>query len=284
MIESRHLPPPPEPSPVEGEGIFDFLRVSQDLEGLLQLIRTLRSPGGCPWDRVQTQKDLTKYLLCEAYEVADAIDEASPTHLREELGDLLFQILFLVVMAEEKGDFIMADVIQEVSAKMIRRHPHVFGDRKVSGVADVKANWDEIKATVEKKIKTSSAFFDGIPRSFPALRQAQEVTRRAATVGFDWKSVDEVLEKVEEEIREFRRALKDAAPEPIREEIGDLLLTVVNLSRFVGVEAEDALRGTVAKFIKRFTYVEKGLQAAGKDPASATLAEMDQLWEASKRA
>jgi tetrapyrrole methylase family protein/MazG family protein len=253
------------------------------LEGLLQLIRTLRSPEGCPWDKVQKEKDLAKYLISEAYEVVDAIDEAAPGHIREELGDLLFQILFLVVMAEEKGEFRMADVIGEVSAKMIRRHPHVFGDIKVSGVADVKVNWDEIKATVENKVKTSSALFDGIPRSFPALRQAQEVTKRASAVGFDWKNADQVLEKVAEEIAEFRRAIKEGNPEAVREEIGDLLLTIVNLSRFVDVEAEDALRETIAKFIRRFATMENGLKAVGKDPANATLAEMDQLWEASKQ-
>jgi tetrapyrrole methylase family protein/MazG family protein len=252
------------------------------LDELLQLIRILRSPEGCPWDRVQTEKDLAKYLISEAYEVVDAIDEAAPGHIREELGDLLFQILFLVVLAEEKGEFRMADVTREVSAKMIRRHPHVFGDKKVSGVADVKVNWDEIKATVENKVKTSSSLFDGIPRSFPALRQAQEMTKRASTVGFDWENTDQVLEKVMEEIAEFRRALKEGKPESVREEIGDLLLTIVNLSRFVNVEAEDALRGTIAKFTRRFTAVENGLKAAGKDPAKATLAEMDQLWEASK--
>ena len=255
---------------------------SNDWEGLRQLIRTLRSPEGCPWDRVQTEKDMAKYVLNEAYEVADAIDEGAPAHLREELGDLLFQILFLVVMAEEKGRFGMDDVIRDVSDKMIRRHPHVFGDRQVSGVADVKANWDEIKATVENKVKTASALFDGIPRSLPGLRQAQEVTRRAASVGFDWEKADQVLEKVEEEISELRRALRAADTVSIREEIGDLLFSIVNFSRFVDVEAEEALRGTIAKFIKRFTYVENKLKAEGKSPAEATLAEMDNLWEASK--
>jgi len=263
-------------------GMKDDLRGNENLEGLLQLIRTLRAPDGCPWDRVQTEKDLAKYLINEAYEVVEAIEEASPGHIREELGDLLFQILFIVVQAEEKSDFRMADVIREVSDKMIRRHPHVFGDRQVSGVAEVKANWDEIKATVENKTRTSSALFDGIPRSFPALRQAQEVTRRASTVGFDWERADQVLEKIEEEIGELRQALRENQAAAIREELGDLLFSVVNLSRFAGVEAEDALRGTIAKFIRRFTSMEQGLKADGKDPAGATLAEMDRLWEAAK--
>jgi tetrapyrrole methylase family protein/MazG family protein len=261
----------------------NLLNQDGNLEDLLQLIRTLRAPDGCPWDRAQTDRDLVKYLLSEAYEVADAVDEASPAHVREELGDLLFQILFLVVLAEERGEFRISHVIREIAAKMIRRHPHVFGDTKVEGVADVKANWDEIKVRVEKKVKTASNLFDGIPRSLPALSQAQEVTKRASTVGFDWENADQVLEKIEEEIGELRQAMRDGDPKALREEIGDLLFSVVNLSRFVHVTAEDALRGTIAKFIKRFTAVEKGLQAAGKDLAGATLAEMDALWEASKQ-
>ncbi|MDQ5986041.1 MAG: tetrapyrrole methylase family protein / MazG family protein [Syntrophus sp. SKADARSKE-3] len=261
----------------------DLLNQDGKLEGLLQLIRTLRAPDGCPWDRAQTDRDLVKYLLSEAYEVADAVDEASPAHVREELGDLLFQILFLVVMAEERGEFEMSHVIREIMAKMIRRHPHVFGDTKVEGVADIKANWDEIKARVEKKIKTTSTLFDGISRSLPALSQAEEVTKRASTVGFDWESADQVLEKIEEEIGELRHAMQGGDPKALREEIGDLLFSVVNLSRFIHVTAEDALRGTIAKFIKRFTFVEKGLQTARKDLAGATLAEMDALWEASKQ-
>ena len=251
------------------------------IEGLLQLIRTLRSPEGCPWDRVQTEKDLAKYLLSEAYEVVEAVDEASPEHIREELGDLLFQILFLVVMAEEKGDFQLAGVLQEISAKMIRRHPHVFGDKTVSGVADVKANWEAIKATVENK-KKATGLLSGIPQILPALRQAQEMTKRASTVGFDWENADQVLEKVEEEIGELRRAMQAGRPEAVREEVGDLLFTIVNLARFVDTDAEDALRGGIAKFRKRFAYIEKELRAIGKDPANATLAEMDRLWEAAK--
>lgn len=251
------------------------------LEGLLQLIRTLRSPAGCPWDRVQTEEDLGKYLLNEAYEVVEAIEEASPDHVREELGDLLFQILFLVILAEEKGDFRMADVTEEVSAKMIRRHPHVFGNRQVSGVAEVKANWEEIKATVENKKKVSG-FFDGIPQSMPALRQAQEMTKRASLVGFDWENVGQVLDKIDEEMGELRQAMRGKNPERIHEEMGDLLFSIVNLARFVNTEAEDALRDTLVKFKKRFAYIEEGLRAVGKDPVSASLAEMDRLWEEAK--
>ena len=167
---------------------------------------------------------------------------------------------------------------------MIRRHPHVFGDVEVSGVAEVKANWDEIKAKVEKKVRTSSSLFDGVARSLPGLSQAQEVTKRASTVGFDWENAGQVFEKIDEEMGELRQAMQDKDPAAIQEELGDLLFSVVNLSRFVKVDAEEALRATTVKFIRRFTFVEKGLQDAGKDLEEATLAEMDQLWEASKKA
>jgi len=253
------------------------------MNGLLDLIRRLRSPEGCPWDRVQTDRDLGRYLLSEAYEVIDAIDEASPEHVREELGDLLFQILFLVVLAEERGEFEAADVVREVADKMVRRHPHVFGDKKVADAAEVKRNWDEIKATVENKKKAAPALFDGVPRSLPALAQAQEITKRAARVGFDWDAADSVLEKIEEELNELRQALKEGEAGAIREELGDLFFSLVNLSRFIAVDAEQALRGTIAKFIRRFAAVERGLQAQGKDLTQGTLAEMNRLWEATKR-
>ena len=251
------------------------------LEGLMQLIRTLRSPAGCPWDRAQTDKDLAKYLLNEAYEVVEAVEEASPEHVREELGDLLFQILFIAVMAEERETYNLSEVLQEISAKMIRRHPHVFGDKPVSGVAEVKANWETIKTTVENK-KKATGLLGGIPRALPALRQAQEMTKRASTVGFDWDNADQVLKKVEEEIGELRQAMQAGNPGAMEEEVGDVLFTIVNLARFINTDAEDALRGTISKFRKRFTYIEEGLRAVGKEPASATLAEMDRLWEEAK--
>ncbi len=253
------------------------------LEGLLELIRTLRSPRGCPWDRVQTDRDLGRYLLSESYEVLDAIEETSPGHVREELGDLLFQILFLVVLAEERAEFGMADVIRGVAEKMVRRHPHVFGDGKASSAAEVKQRWDEIKRTVENRRKDSLDLFDGIPRSLPALSQAQEVTRRAATVGFDWGHTREVLEKMDEEREELRQALAGGSREAVREEIGDLLFTLVNVSRFVQVDAELALREAVAKFVRRFTRMEEGLRRLGRTLEEASMEEMDALWEEVKR-
>ncbi len=255
-----------------------------DTAALLELIRTLRGPGGCPWDRVQTEKDLGRYLLSEAYEVLDAIGSGSPAELREELGDLLFQILFLVVLAEERGNFYLADVIQEIREKMIRRHPHVFGGAKVRDAGEVKANWERIKATQEHKISWESPLFSGISRSLPALARAQAVTERAATVGFDWEKTDQVIAKISEELHELAEALENKDPEGSEEEIGDLLFSIVNLSRFVDVRAEEALRGTTEKFLKRFRYIEEILKERGVAIEDASLADMDRLWDEAKRA
>jgi len=255
---------------------------SPEINELLALIRTLRSPAGCPWDRVQKEKDLGRYLLSEAYEVIDAIGEGSPADVREELGDLLFQVLFLVVLGEEQGHFNLAGVVWGISEKMIRRHPHVFADRSVRDVAEVKANWEMIKATQEHKDKHASLLFDGISRSLPALSRAQAITERAAEVGFDWERTDQVIDKIEEEIRELKEAIRMKNQDGMEEEIGDLLFSVVNLSRFANVHAEEALRRTTGKFLRRFQYIEKRLEEEGVSLEEATLAAMDRLWEEAK--
>jgi len=252
------------------------------VEALLSLIRTLRSPAGCPWDRAQGRKDLGRYLINEAYEVLDALAEDRPAAVREELGDLLFQILFLVVLAEEEGSFGLADVTAEVSAKMIRRHPHVFGDVTVRDAAEVKFNWEEIKKGEKGEAGEKRGLLDGIPRSLPALRKAQEAGRRAARAGFDWTGTEGVLEKIREETRELEEALAAGSKERTGEEIGDLLFSVVNLARHVSVDAEDALGTTVRKFRHRFRYIEQELGRRGRPLAAATLEEMDRLWEESK--
>lgn len=255
---------------------------SPEIGELLALIRTLRSPGGCPWDRAQKEKDLTRYVLSEAYEVIDAVAGGSPADLREELGDLLFQILFLVVLAEEQGHFDLAGVVREISEKMIRRHPHVFADKTVRDVSEVKANWEQIKATEKRKDKHTSPLFDGISRSLPALSRAQDITARAATVGFDWERTEQVVEKIEEELQELKEAIRLNNQDGMEEEIGDLLFSVVNLSRFANVRAEEALRRTTGKFLKRFKYVEKRLAEEGVPLEEATLAAMDRLWNEAK--
>jgi tetrapyrrole methylase family protein/MazG family protein len=254
----------------------------KELHELLSMIRILRSPAGCPWDRQQTRADMAKYLLDEACETIDAIDSGSADALKEELGDLLFQILFLTVMAEEKGEFTLSDVMAAIGEKMIRRHPHVFGDITVRDAAEVKANWQAIKRDVEMK-HGSGGILDGIPRSLPALIRAQKMTEAAATVGFDWDRTDAVMLKVEEELRELRAAMRDGEAQKIREEFGDLLFTLVNLSRFLRGNADEALRLANRKFEERFVCMEQKLTAAGKTPQQASLAEMDALWDECKK-
>jgi tetrapyrrole methylase family protein/MazG family protein len=250
---------------------------------LLDLVEKLRSPDGCPWDRVQKKGDIGRYLIEEAYEVLEALEGSSPDNVKEELGDLLFQILFLARIAEEAGEFNIADVTGEITAKMIRRHPHVFGDATVEGVEEVRTNWERIKTEVEHKGDKEPSLCDGIPRSLSTLAKAQRITARAAEAGFDWPDTAGVLDKVEEELAEFRAALETKDPERMQDEAGDLLFTLVNLCRFAKVDAEAALRSSLRKFVDRFSHVERELAAHGKTPKGSTPAEMDRLWEEAKK-
>jgi len=252
------------------------------LRRLLEIIRTLRSENGCLWDRKQKKEDIAKYLLEEAYELVDAIDDDSPENLKEEMGDLLFQILFLARISEEAGDFSISDVMQCVAEKMIRRHPHVFGDTRVKDVTEIKANWEDIKKHLENRKDDYSGFFGKIPRSLPSLERAQKITEKASMVGFDWGSTEEVLDKIEEELTEFKASLKTGDANHIREEIGDLLFSLVNLCRFMDVNAEGALSASLMKFVDRFSYIEEKLTERGKDLTKASLEEMDDLWNESK--
>jgi len=252
------------------------------LKRLLEIIQTLRSPDGCLWDKKQTKEDIAKYLLEETYELIDAINSASPKALKEEMGDLLFQVLFLARIAEESGEFNISDVMECVAEKMIRRHPHVFGDTRVKNIEDIKANWEDIKKYAENRNEKPCGIFDRIPRSLPSLLRAQKVTENASKVGFDWEKTEEVLAKIEEELSEFKAALKTNNEKYIREEIGDLLFSMVNLCRFVDVNAEEALKASLAKFIDRFSYIQEKPTELGKDPADASLKEMDDLWNESK--
>jgi tetrapyrrole methylase family protein/MazG family protein len=251
---------------------------------LLTLIERLRNPeGGCPWDIRQTKEDVGSYLLDETYEVLEAIGKDSPAALREELGDLLFMILFLARIAEEENLFGINGVLDDISAKMIRRHPHVFGDAKVKDAAEVKRNWDQIKRDVEKRGEGEPSILSRVPRTMPALMRAQKITSEVAKVGFDWEGAESVMAKVEEELGEFREALAKGDPEGVRDEIGDILFSIVNLSRHLKVNSEEALRSTNRKFEERFLYIEERLREQGKDPASSTLEEMDALWEEAKK-
>jgi tetrapyrrole methylase family protein / MazG family protein len=253
-----------------------------DFEKLLELVKKLRGPEGCPWDRSRTKEEIGRYLIGEAYEVIDAIAAGSRDGLKEELGDLLFHILFLARMAEEDGKFDIADVMTAITEKMVRRHPHVFGSATVRNIRDVKDNWDEIKKEEYRRKGITPGLLDRIPGSLPALMKAKEMTAKASQVGFDWEKTEDVLSKLEEELAELKAAITEGREDQIREETGDLLFSIVNLSRFTGVDAEESLQATNGKFAKRFAYIEAKLLGQGKTPESATLEEMDRLWNESK--
>lgn len=245
---------------------------------LVAIMARLRGEDGCPWDRRQTKEDLKPYLIEETYEILEALDRGDDQGLHEELGDLLFHIIFMARIAEEEGAFDIDDVINGVAEKMRRRHPHVFGGPPVAGAHEVEANWARLKAAE----KPRGALLEGLPLHLPALMRAYRLTQRASQVGFDWKHKDQVWAKLEEELKEFQEALRENKKEALREELGDILFTLVNLARFIGVDPEDALRRVTNKFAARFTYIEQRLQDQGKTPNEATLAEMDALWEESK--
>ena len=254
---------------------------SELLLQLQDILRRLRSPSGCLWDRRQRIPDIGRYLIEEAYEVIEAIDAGDLNSLQEELGDLLFQILFLARIAEETGEFSFSDVMFGVAEKMIRRHPHVFSNLAVDNVETIKTNWKTIKEDEEGKAPTG--LFQGIPRALPALNRVQIITEKASEIGFDWGNAEAVLVKVEEELREFKDALKEGRRKLIKNEMGDLLFSLVNLCRFLEIDAEEALRSSLQKFIHRFTYIVTRLQAYGKTPDQVSLADMDDLWNQSKK-
>jgi tetrapyrrole methylase family protein/MazG family protein len=245
---------------------------------LVAIMARLRGAEGCPWDRRQTKEDLRPFLIEEAYEILEALDECDDEGVCEELGDLLFHIVFMARIAEEEGAFDISDVTHGIAEKMIRRHPHVFGGTEVAGPGEVEANWAKLKAVD----KPRGSLMEGIPLHLPALMRAYRLTQRASKVGFDWENRDEVWEKLEEELQEFQEAMKKGKEEELREELGDIFFTLVNLARFIGVDPEDALRRVTNKFTERFQYIEKRLHEEGKDPHEASLAEMDALWEESK--
>ena len=225
---------------------------------------------------------LRPYLLEETYEVLEAIDERDPGKLREELGDLLLQVVFHAQMADEAGTFDIAEVIGSINEKLRRRHPHVFGEVKADTAQEVLFNWEQIKQRERQKAKQPASALDGVPRELPALLRAHRLQEKASRVGFDWKEAEEVLRKVEEEMRELRQAMEGQAPARVEAELGDLLFALVNLSRFIAVNPEDALRKTIARFISRFRYIEEALAQKGASLKDTTLEQMDALWTEAK--
>ena len=258
------------------------LREGTSFESFAEIVAHLRAPNGCPWDREQTYESLRKHLLEEAYEAISAIDSGDFAHMREEFGDLLLQIVLQAQIANEEGQFNVNEVIQGIHSKIVRRHPHVFGDLKLDGVDDVLANWEKLKEEERGKKKDDKGILDGVPVALPALSQAQEYQDRAARVGFDWNDIEGVLDKLREEIEEVKNAETDFE---LASEIGDLFFALVNVARWKHVDAESALRGTNMKFKKRFGYVEQGAKQQGRNLSELSLDEMDMLWnEAKKRA
>ncbi len=265
------------------------MAMSRSFDELISVMARLRAPGGCPWDAEQTYMSLSQYLLEEAYETFDAIQESEQTgdttNLREELGDLLLQVVFHSTIGTERGDFTIDDVAAGITQKLILRHPHVFGNEKFERAEDVLNNWDTLKANERKASgkaeKTRESILDEVPVHFPALLEALKVSKKAAKVGFDWENNEQVFEKIEEEIAELKEA---AGVEQIEEEIGDLLFAVVNLARRLDIEPETALKRTNRKFRRRFKYIEKELHASGDSIENANLKTMDDLWNASKAA
>ncbi len=248
-------------------------------QDLVEVMARLRR--GCPWDREQTHESLVPYLIEEAYEVVDAIETHSDADLCEELGDLLLQIVFHAQLATERGKFSIADVVDGLSNKMIRRHPHVFGDREVASVAEVWQNWEQLKA-LEPSSQARESRLDGIPRGLGALQRAQKLQDKAARVGFDWPHVDGVRAKLAEEIAELELARRGGEPKEIRDELGDVLFTVVNYARALGIDAEGAVRAANEKFYKRFTFMERRTENEGRNLNDLTLDELEELWQLAK--
>jgi MazG family protein len=250
---------------------------------LVEIMRRLRAPDGCPWDLEQNFDSIKPYTLEETYEVLDAIDRRDWRDLSEELGDFILQAVFYAQMAAEEDKFGIEDALDAINEKLVRRHPHIFGDASAETSGDVKKKWDEIKSAENKsKGKGDAGLLAGVPRALPALVEAQQISSRAAGVGFDWENAGQVIEKLHEELAELAEARRTAVQEELEGELGDLLFVVVNLARFVKVDPEQALRRTNAKFRERFGYIERALAEKGKSPRDSNIQEMEALWQQAK--
>ena len=250
-----------------------------DFQKLLNIMEKLRAEKGCPWDKEQTRESLKPFILEETYELIEAIDEDDPEKIKEELGDLLFQIVFQSQIAKEKKEFEISDVIEKIGKKMIARHPHVFGKADYKTKNEVLEYWEEQK---RREGKRQTSILEGVPETLPSLLRAHRLQDRAARVGFDWVKVDDVLEKLDEEMKEFKKALEGKRQNEIEDELGDIFFMLVNVSRFMSINPEDALRKTIAKFISRVRYIEMKAADQRRKLSDMTLEEMDTLWEEAK--
>jgi MazG family protein len=254
------------------------------IERLLDIMAKLRGPGGCPWDREQTLETLRPYVLEETYEVLEAIEDGDPRAHREELGDLLLQIVFQARLAEEKGDFAFADVANAISDKLVHRHPHVFGDAQVQDAEAVLVQWAAIKKKEKEAKGGGKSVLEGVPREMPALARAERLTEKASRVGFDWPDVAGARAKVDEELEELDEAIAGGDARRVEDELGDVLFAVANVARKLAVPPEEALRRAVGRFVERFEFVERELARQGVPHGGATLEQMDALWDEAKKA
>jgi tetrapyrrole methylase family protein/MazG family protein len=256
----------------------------ESIERLLGIMEKLRAPDGCPWDREQTHDSLKSDLIEEAYEVIDAIESGNSSDLEEELGDLLLQVVFHSEIAAGEGRFKFDAVANGISDKLVRRHPHVFGNVEVSGTSEVLQNWDAIKkAEKQGESEKSASIISGIPKHLPALQKAHQIQKRAARAGFDWEHIDAVFDKLHEEIDELKEAIQSNQEPAIRDELGDLLFSVVNVSRFLGHNPEEILNQNIKKFVSRFQHVEAQVHATGRSMKEFSASELDVFWNTAKQ-
>lgn len=250
---------------------------------LTDIVDTLMSENGCPWDKVQTHDTLKPYLVEEVYETLEALDHGNPDDIKDELGDLLYQIMFHAKIAAQKNEFDIGDVIDSISEKMVRRHPHVFNDGKLDTPDEVVDQWEEIKKT-EKTHSKRESILDGVPKQLPGLQRAQKLQKKAAKHGFDWDKITAVFDKLDEEVAEFKEAvLSQKTEDDITAELGDILFVLVNIARHKNIDAEEALRATNNKFIKRFHHIEQEVAKTGKDLKNTPLNELERHWQDAKK-
>ncbi len=250
-----------------------------DFKKLTEIVDTLMSENGCPWDKVQTRESLKPYLIEEVYETLEALDKNNPEEIKDELGDLLYQILFHAKISENRGEFNINDVVQSISEKMVRRHPHVFKDGNLETPDQVVHQWEEIK---KKEKNNRKSVLDGIPKHLPGLLRAQKLQKKAAKHGFDWDEITAVFDKLDEEVAEFKEAVLSGKDADIEGELGDILFVLVNIAKFKKIDAEEALRTTNNKFIQRFQYIEEQVAKSGKELKDTPLEELEQYWQAAK--
>jgi tetrapyrrole methylase family protein / MazG family protein len=281
-LYERHQLPSSLPWMLAAGRLYNALMSRRIFDDLVRLMTTLRGPEGCPWDRKQTLPDLKPFVIEEAYEVVDAIDRDDRSALLEEVGDLLLEAVFIAEITREEGSFDVYDSITAIHDKLVRRHPHVFGDAEAADAEQVLVNWEKLKSE-ERKAENKSVL-SGVPQSLPALLKAARLTEKASRVGFDWRRTEDVFAKLDEEIAELREAVDSGDSERIHDELGDLLFTVANIARKVEVNAEEALQSTNRKFMRRFESMEASVHGNGKNLDQLDLEEMDRLWDEAKAA